>query len=287
MFDLSVLHRPTSPEEAVRLFRETEGTGLYVGGGTVVVPAGSPKLDFLVDLTAAGLSEIRSESGGLVLGATVTISALSRSLEAGGIASGIMPAAALTVANHTVRNLATVGGNLAAWPYPTDLPVVLLVLDAVLTVLGDSGARSVPLEDFLLRRGDAFSKGDLITEITLPIPAGGTVGGFEKVGRKRLDIAIANAAATARVEDGRLADVKVAVGAMGPAPRRLPECEQLLEGKAPGQELFLEAARLVENTVEPRTDHRASADYRRKAAGVGGGRALLKAAGLLGAQRQR
>ncbi len=284
MFDLSVLHRPTSPEEAVRLFRETEGTGLYVGGGTVVVPAASSKLDFLVDLSAAGLSGISSESGHLVLGATVTISSLARSLEAGGIASGILHTASLSVANHTVRNLATVAGNVAAWPYPTDLPVAFLALDATLAVMSDAGEREIPIEDYFLRRGDVFSKGDLITRVSIPVPKGEVGGGFEKVGRKRLDIAIANAAATVRMDGGRIADARLAVGAMGPAPRRLPECEALLKDKVPTEKLLADVGRLVETTVEPRTDHRAGADYRRKAVGAAARRALTRATGLLGAQ---
>lgn len=281
MFDLSVLHRPASPEEAVRLYGETEGTGLYVAGGTIVVPAGSSKLDFLVDLSSAGLSSVRSESGRLVLGATLTVAALATSLEAGGIASGTMAAAALSIANHTVRNLATVGGNVAAWPYPTDLPVVFLVLGAKLTILGSSGQREIPIEDFFQRRGEVFRKGDLITEIVVPIPSGDLCGGFEKVGRKRLDIAIANAAGAVLMDDGRIKEARVAVGGMGPAPKRLPECEDLLEGKPATEESFAEAGRLVERAVDPRTDHRAGAEYRRKAAGAAAKRALMRAAGLL------
>ncbi len=281
MFDLSVLHRPASAEEAVRLYGETEGTGLYVAGGTIVVPAGSSKLDFLVDLSSAGLSYVRSESGRLVLGATLTVAGLATSLEASGIASGAMPAAALSIANHTVRNLATVGGNVAAWPYPTDLPVVLLVLGAKLTILGPSGQREIPIEDYFQKRGDVFRKGDLITEIVVPIPSGDLRGGFEKVGRKRLDIAIANAAGTVLMDDGRIREARVAVGGMGPAPKRLPECEDLLKGKSATEESFAEAGRLVERAVEPRTDHRAGAEYRRKAAGAAAKRALMRAAGLL------
>lgn len=285
MFDLSVLHRPASPEEAVSLFRETAGTGLYVGGGTVIVPAASAKLDFLVDLSSAGLSYVRSESGHLVLGATVTVAALAGSLEAGGMASGVMAAAALTVANHTVRNLATVGGNVAAWPYPTDLPVVFLVLGASLVVLGASGRREVSIEDFFLKRGEVFSKGDLVTELRIPIPDGDLGGGFDKIGRKRLDVAIANAAAAVLVEDGRIADARLAVGALGPAPRRLPECESFLVGKPVGEEAFAEAGRMAARAVTPRSDHRAGAAYRSKASAVAAKRALMRAAGLLPVQR--
>jgi CO/xanthine dehydrogenase FAD-binding subunit len=281
MFDLKVLHRPTSPGEAVRLFKETEGTGLYVAGGTVVVPAASPNLDFLVDLSEAGLSYVSSRSGRLVLGATVTAGSLGRSLEAGGIASGLLPAAALSIGNHTVRNLATVGGNIASWPYPTDLPVALLVMNASLTVLSGSGSREVALGDFLAKRGSVFQKGDLITEIAMPVPARGTSGGFEKIGRKRLDVAVVNAAAALRLEGRRIAEAAVAVGALGPAPARLAECEDYLRGKEVCEETLAEAGRMVSASVSPRSDHRAGAEYRKRAAGVAAKRAIMRAAGLL------
>jgi len=281
MLDLKQLHLPKSPEEAVRALAESEGKGLYVGGGTVVVRAASPRLDFLVDLSAAGMSYVRSESRDLLIGATTTVAVLARSFEAYGVATGLLHEAAMSVATHTIRNLATVGGNLITWSFPADLPVAFLVLDARIVGLGGSGRKEMPVSDLFARRQDVWEKGDLLVEIRVPIPPHELSAGFEKIGRKAVDVAMANAAATLLDEGGKIGEARVAVGAMGVPPRRFEDCESFLKGKAPAEEVFAEAGKLVASSVEPRSDHRASADYRRRAAAVAVERALMKAAGLL------
>jgi len=289
MLDLKAVHRPTAPAEAVRLLAETAGHGLYLAGGTVVVPAGSPALDFLVDVTAAGLGGIRTEVAGgapgtLVLGATATIGELLRSQEAARPAGGLLREAASCVANHTVRNLATVGGNLIAWHFPTDLPPALLVLDASLRVVGRAGERTVSLADFYGRRREVFGTGDLIAEVRVPLGPVGLRGAFEKHGRKRLDVALVNCAAAVRLEGGRIAEARLALNGVDGPPARRQDVESLLAGKEPSESLFEEGGRMVSASVRPRSDHRAGPEYRRVVAGVATKRALLRAAGLVPAR---
>jgi CO/xanthine dehydrogenase FAD-binding subunit len=289
MLDLKTVHRPTAPEEAVRLLAETPGRGLYLAGGTIVVPAGSPALDFLVDLSAAGLGGIRTDAAGggprtLVLGATATVGELLRSPAAARPAGGLLREAASGIANHTLRNLATVGGNLIAWHFPTDLPPALLVLDASLRVVGRAGERAVPLADLYARRREVFGTGDLIAEIRVPPGPTGLRGAFEKHGRKRLDVAIVNCAAAVRLEAGRISEARLALNGVDGVPARRPDVEAFLAGKEPSEPLFEESGRMVSATVRPRSDHRAGPEYRRVVAGVATKRALLRAAGLVPAR---
>ena len=121
MLDLKALLRPTDPEEAVRLFSEAHGTGLYVAGGTVIVPAGSTNLDFLVDLTSTGLDYVRSEDGYLCIGATARLYDLHESELVRSLASGIVSAAARAVANHTVRIYAAATPKLRSNHTPSDM----------------------------------------------------------------------------------------------------------------------------------------------------------------------
>jgi carbon-monoxide dehydrogenase medium subunit len=285
MLDLQAVLRPASAAEAVQALAGTQGRGLYVAGGTIVVPV-APKLDFLVDLTAAGLGGIRAEdaaggSGVLVLGATLTIGDLLRSPEAGRPPSGLLRQTAAGLANHTVRNLATVAGNLLAWSFPTDLPPALLVLDATLVVAGPAGRRTITLEDFYARRRDSFASGDLVVEVRVPETEPGLAGAFEKMGRKRLDVALVNAAAAVRLEDGRIADARLAMNGVGGPPRRFRDVEGFLAGKPAEPDLFAEVARMVSASAEPRPSHRAGADYLKKLAGIAARRALMRAAGLI------
>lgn len=285
MLDLKAVHRPASPAEAVRLLADTEGRGLYVAGGTILVTAGSSHLDFLVDLTAAGLGGIRVEPargapGALVIGATTTVGELLRSPEAGRPASGLLHAAASHLANHTVRNLASVGGNVFAWHFPTDLPPAFLVLDATITVAGRTGERIVPIEHLYAKRREVFSVGDLIVDICVPAETPGLRGAFEKHGRKRLDVALVNCAAAVRVEGGRIAEARLALNGVGGTPARRRDVEAFLKGNEATPAVFEEAGRMVSASVAPKTDHRAGAEYRKRIAGVAAKRALMRAAGV-------
>jgi CO/xanthine dehydrogenase FAD-binding subunit len=279
MLDLKALLRPSNPEEAVRLYSETDGNGLYVGGGTVIVPAGSPNLDFLIDVTSAGLGYLRRESDVLSIGAATTVADLASSGDARGIGSGLLTASALAVANHTVRNLATVGGNIASWAFPSDLPAALLALEASIVILDGNGRREVQLTDFYGDRRSVFRKGHLIVEVRVPLTSAGLTGSFEKVGRKKLDVAVINAAAALRLEGGVVRDARIALNGVGGAPGRATDAETYLGGRKPSPAAFGEAGRLATAGLSPKSDHRASGAYRGKVAAVAVRRALMRAAG--------
>lgn len=282
MFDLRTLERPTSPEEAVRAFLETEGTGLYVAGGSIVVPTASQSLDYLVDLTGAGLDYIRVDDGPdgatLVIGAMTRIADLLDSDLLAGAPWGAITEAARSVANHTVRNRATVGGNIFAAHYPSDLPPALLVLRASVVLQGTESRRTVALEDFYGRRADVYGRGDLIVEVRIPRGAPGLASAFVKLGRTRVDVAIVNGAAALTVEDGAVAGATIALNGISAAPFVVADASAHLAGRKPTADAFSEAAGMVAAAVSPRSDHRAGAEYRRRMAGVVVARALEAAA---------
>lgn len=274
--DIKQLHRPSTAEEAFRALGASEGNGLYVAGGTIVVHSGAA-LDFLVDVTAAGLGGVSEEQdGSLVIGATTTVSELCRSEAVARVAGGVLALAAAGVANHTVRNLATVGGNIVAWHFPTDIPTVLLALGAEILVLGAAGERTVALRDFFRARKDVFETGELITGVRVASSEGLT-GAFEKMGRKRLDVALVNAAALVGVKDGRFDTVRVALNGMAGPPARLTEVEEALLGREATDDEISRAASVVAS-VAPREDARAGADYRSRIAEIAVRRALVRAA---------
>jgi len=144
----------------------------------------------------------------------------ARSPAAGELAGGVLRTAARAVANHTIRNLATVGGNLLSWHYPSDLPPALLALDASVVLRGVEGEREIGLEDFYRSGRDVFRKGDLLVEVRVPNGASRLSGAFEKIGRKRLDVALEHGAdiavnpvdrdpvqAVEEASSGRMADI--------------------------------------------------------------------------------
>jgi len=283
VFDLESLKRPTTPEEAVRDLLETEGTGMYLAGGTILVPTGSPSLDFLVDLTRLGLDHIHAagaEPGGvLTIGAMVRISDLVESDELSGAALGAIRDAARTIGTHTVRNRATVGGNLFAAHFPSDLPVVFLALGASIRLQGADGPREVSLEDFYSRRSEVYRRGDLVVEVVVPEGHERFSAAFEKTGRTRVDVAIVNCAAAVAMDGGVIGEARVVLNGVSATPFVAAEAAAFLTGKNASEDVFREAGRLVADGVSPRGDHRAGSDYRRKLAGVLATRAVSRAAG--------
>jgi CO/xanthine dehydrogenase FAD-binding subunit len=128
--------------------------------------------------------------------------------------------------------LATVGGNIVAWHFPTDLPPVFLALKASLKIQSAAGVRSVPIEAFFTRRRDVFSRGDLIVEVSVPVEDGAR-GAFVKIGRKRLDVAIVSAAAVLVTDGPAIREARVALAGLNGAPTRVSEVERFLAGVAP------------------------------------------------------
>lgn len=285
MLDIKVLERPKSPEEAVRAFAEAGGSVLFVAGGTILVPAASPNLVHLVDLTDAGLDYIHEVAGDdgpeIAVGATTCVARLANDPLLAGLAGGLLTEAARAVATHTVRNRATVGGNLVAAGYPTDLPTALLALDASVVLLRGAGRIPVGVQDLYARRSETFRKGDLIVEVRVPVASSERRGAFEKIGRKRIDVAIVNCAACLELAGGRIRRARLTLGGIGASPVRLRPAEDLLRGSEASVDAFAEAAALAVRGIEPRSDHRASSDYRRKVAAVLLRRALERAAGTV------
>ncbi len=283
MLDLKNLYRPKSTEEAVRALLESEGTGLYVAGGTIVVPTGSPSLDYLVDLTGVGLDYLRVEDTPdgrvVVIGAMTCIADLAISPELASSALRAIIEAAADMGTHTTRNRATVGGNVFAVHFPSDLPPAFLVLGASVVLQGADGPREVNLEDFYARRSEVYQRGDLIVEIRVPAGHDGLASAFEKTGRTRVDVAIVNCAAAVSVDGGTIETARVVLNGISSVPHVATDAEAYLMGKSPTEDVFREAGHLVSASVSPRGDHRASADYRRKVAGVMAARALSRAAG--------
>jgi CO/xanthine dehydrogenase FAD-binding subunit len=285
VFDLKSLERPKTPEEAVRALLETEGTGLYVAGGTIVVPTGSPSLDYLVDLTSAGLGHLRTDraedgSDVLVVGAMTRIADLEAADAVETPTWRAVGEAAASVATHTVRNRATVGGNISAAHYPSDLPPAFLALDSTVVLLGRDGSREVSLEDLYTRRAEVYTKGDLITEVRVPSVPAGLASAFEKAGRMRVDVAMVNCAVALVAEGDTIVHARIALNGVTARPVVASEAASLLTGKKVSAELFAQVGESVSAGLTPRDDHRAGAEYRKKVAGVLARRALARAAGL-------
>ena len=286
MFDhIQAFYQPSSIREAVRLLRSGRGRGRVLAGGTDLAVQADRSLRFLVDITRLGLDYIRQRGNAWAIGATTTMAALEYSPKIRGLADGILARAASSCGSMQIRNMATVGGNLASASPAADTPPPLLALDAVVVLAGPRGRRKMPLADFFASPGKTALNGTLLVEIVIPpLPRGGRTGwSFQKLGRIQTDIAVVNVAAGLRVDPARRCTwARIALGAVAPTPMRARKAEALLIGHVLEPGLVEHVAEEVAQEVRPITDLRASAGYRREMSRVLVRRALEECAERVG-----
>ncbi|MFE6970433.1 FAD binding domain-containing protein [Isoptericola sp. NPDC057653] len=277
-----VLRPARAADVAALLVGIGAGTGAGAGparpiaGGTDLLVQRRAGLDapVLVDLTA--LADAVPAAGRTTDGRALRLSALRPLSDvAAALGDDVPPlrAAIREFASTTIRHRATIGGNLVTGSPAADTVPALLAGDAVVEIVTPDGSgRAVPLGAFLLgpRRVD-LAPGEWVASVTVPDPrpgAGSLEGGFRKIGGRRAQaISLLSLAWQWRRDaDGRLADVRLAAGAVAPTVVRLPRAEALLEGAVPAPALVEEAARAVAADISPIDDLRASAAYRRRCA---------------------
>ncbi|MEN9419392.1 MAG: hypothetical protein RI988_3012 [Pseudomonadota bacterium] len=264
--------RPATLHEAFDALERIEGARV-VAGATDLLPwarqgrAGDVHLRALVDVS--GLPELQGVTlagNRLTMGATTTIDAFEHDALLRTHAPVLAPCA-VWFADAQIRAQATVGGNLVnASPAADCTPALLAMNTQAVLVRREGGAireRSVPLSEFITGPGRTqCGPRELLARLTLDaLPAHGVA--FEKVGHRRsLVISTVCLAALVRLDaGGRLDDVRVAIGAVGPVPERLADVEDALTGTVPTPE----ALRATALRVADRVRSRSRQAYRREA----------------------
>ena len=276
------LYQPTTVAEASEVIaREGADAALYAGGTEVllVMKAGLLRVKHLVDVKRVpGLSAIVADNGHVSIGATATHRAVEGDATVGARCP-LVAGVARHVANIRVRSVGTVGGNLAFADPHSDLATVFLTFDATLRLASRRGERTLPLADFVRGPYETAREDDeILTAARLtPWPAG-TVGAYAKFGvyeRPTLGVAVA----LTRAGDA-ITGARVAVGCVGPRPRRVPVAEERLRGftLADVERHADEVGALVAAETDAITDLHGSAEYKRDMTRVFVRRTLLVAA---------
>jgi xanthine dehydrogenase small subunit len=261
----------TSAGEAASLVGES-GTVL-MGGGTLVMPqatAGALAAERVVGLHTAGLDYVR-RNGATAIGAMTPLATVATLADLPALRS-----AARGVGGWALRNTATLGGNLhAAAPYG-DLAPVLLALDATVRLVGGGGERTPSLAEWLAEEGDRGA--EVLAEVVVPPPHGRTA--HRRHARRAANSpAVAGAAVRLVIEDGSVAEARVALGAVAPRASRAAAAEERLTGGPADAAAIAEAAEAAAAASAPVDDPVASAWYRRRMIAVCVRRALEGALG--------
>jgi CO/xanthine dehydrogenase FAD-binding subunit len=263
---------PRSRPEALGLLQAHGPELLVVAGGTVAMPLineGISLPEAVMGLRLAGLDGLERAGDMLRIGATATLTQL---LDQDAVP--MLREAARNTASWSIRNMGTVGGNLFTPPPGGDVAVALLALDASVTLASTRGERVLPLADFMTGfMSTELAADELLVEISVPIRGEPTA--YLKLGRKHASTpAVVTVAVRLEWRDGRVADARIALGAVGPHPIRAREAEQLLVGTRLDAEAIAAAAVAAAEGCEPFTDGIATDWYRRRMAGLFVGRAL-------------
>jgi len=261
---------PTDFSEAVTLLDQHADEAKVIAGGTSVVLMLQQKLiapQVLVSLgRVPGYAFIRHDADGLHIGALAKL----RDIECSDVVKKFCPALAHTfsvVGNVRVRNQATIGGNLSAADYAADPPAMLTALDARVQVLGPEKKRVIPLSEFF--RGfytTALEPNEILAEViipTLPSSARATYHKYTSISAEGRPCVVVGAVADFDV-DGKCKDLRIAVGAAVETPQRLKEADAMARGHALTDELVAAIAEEYARTLDPLSDVRGSAWYRRE-----------------------
>jgi CO/xanthine dehydrogenase FAD-binding subunit len=187
----------------------------------------------------------------------------------------VLSKAASMVGSPLLRNTATVGGSLAGIFLPSDIGIALLAAGAELHLSGDEN-RTVAIGELLMEGW--LSGYDLITEVRVKKRSPGKGVGFAKFGRSAVDIALVNGAAALEVSGGTVGQLRIAVGQTGSKPVVLAGAELGAEGRNVEADLIRELAEHTAARIKPKSDSRASADFRKHLIKVMVTRALIDAA---------
>ena len=272
--------KPKNLDEALALLGEAPWR--ILAGGTDFYPAlGSrPLAENVLDIN--GLEELRgiSETAShFVIGARTTWTELIRHPLPP--AFDALKQAAREVGSVQIQNMASVAGNLCNASPAADGVPPLMILDAEVELRSTSGARTLPLQEFILgNRRTALASGEMVTAIRIPKASATGASSFEKLGARRyLVISIAMAAARISVGQGGLIEAAaISVGSCSAVAKRLTQLEASLLGLRPGPAVEAAVSAADLGDLSPIDDVRGTAEYRREAAREIVRRAVMAAA---------
>ncbi|MBU4048033.1 xanthine dehydrogenase family protein subunit M [bacterium] len=269
--------RPDSIKETISILSQHGERAQILNGGTDLIVEMRDKIiqpEYLVDIKAIPqLNRITyNKQDGLNIGATVTLNEISDS-KVVRAHYPILVEACKTVGSYQVRNRATLVGNICNASPAADTAPPLLVLEAKVNIIGPTGEKIVPINQFFTGvKKNILKKGEIVTSITIPPIKDKWTGVYLKQGRKKeVDLATVGVAVVC-IRD----EVRIALGAVAPVPVRAFKTEELLKGKTIDEPLLEKAGKSALTEVSPISDIRSSKEYREEIIKVLVKRAILQ-----------
>jgi len=252
---------PSDVNQALTLLSE-EADSEFIAGGTGGIKGNVTRL---VDIMQLGLNNIIKADSTVTIGSTSTLTEMYNSALIGEIGNGVLKKACQLCADTPLRNVITLGGNIAHLYVWAGLPVVLLSLDAeieIFRVKGDS-YRLKAQEYF---KGNGIPAGELITQVHFPI-RDDWKHFYEKFCLTTVDYTWLTMAFAVKVDGGEITDSRIAVSRITKV-KRVTEMENYLKGKSLAELDVEEAVTTLQSSVTITKDYRSSKEYRKQLLGT-------------------
>ena len=257
---------PKTLSEAIAALAEDNAKVL--AGGQSLIPLMRFRLagpTLLVDLNRIdGLSYIDERDGWLRIGAMTRQSSVEHS-DLVSEKYSLLADTVKVLSDPVVRNLGTVGGNVANADPINDEPATMLAYGAEVVAMGPNGERVIPITSFYLDLyQSALARDEILTEVRVPAPKAHSGGAYLKLERKVGDYATAAVATQVELDEGgNFASVGIGLTNVGLTAIKATEAEDFLKGKAASEENIRQAAKLAADAAQPIADVRGSEDYKR------------------------
>lgn len=274
---------PQTLQEAISLLHQYGDEAKILSGGHSLIPMmklrfASP--EYLIDINGIqGLSDISEENGVVKIGGLVR----EAEIEHSALLEKHFPLfkdVTKLIADPQVRNMGTIGGNLAHGDAANDHPAVMLALRATVVATGQEGEREIPIDEFFYGfYMTALQHGEILTGINLPVPTAGTGSAYHKIERKVGDYATTGAAVQLTIdENGIVTHAGIGLTNVNPLPLRATRSEEALIGKTINEETLKLAGKYAAEDCSPSSDLRGTEEYKRHVTGVVVKRMIAKAA---------
>jgi carbon-monoxide dehydrogenase medium subunit len=262
--------QPETIPDAIRTLQVAGKPIAIVAGGTDLIidlkQGRHAPVQTLVDISKIpALLRVESDEKSLFIGAAVSVSMLAVNSNLKRHASALVDACEL-IAGPQVRNVATIGGNVAHALPAADGTIALLALDTQAAIANSRGERRVPLKDIFVSPGKSILEEDeILTGFILPICGNGQASAFHRIMRPQgVALPILNCAIWIERLGDQIVKARVAVGPGGATPFRASGTEAYLKGKIYSKEVVAEAERAILREANFRTSaRRATREYRR------------------------
>jgi carbon-monoxide dehydrogenase medium subunit len=262
---------PKTIEEAVQYLAKHGEKATLIAGGTdllVKMKMGELRPEILVNISRIPALRYLIEDRGIRIGALTSFRDLERSRVIKEKYTALFEAAR-SISSVQIKSMGTVGGNLCHGSPAADSAPPLIVLGAMVQLVGDARGRSLPLEEFFVGPGETvLAPNELLVEVQIPEWLSKKGSAFLKMTRVSADLAKVSVAASMVREGDRCKECRIALGAVAKTPLRAKKAEEMMRGEKVEENLIEKTSLQASQEIEPITDNRSTAWYRKEVAKV-------------------